>query len=96
MVLLRWVTQRQVMQNRILISAADFGDTEIPGPLKVRNYAVSGPLGDSYLHGDIANTNLWLCGNSQKDMGMIGQEGPCRIWHCCHVLIVAHFLSFDT
>jgi hypothetical protein len=33
---------------------------------------VGSTLGDSHLNSDIANTNLWLCGNSQKDMGMIG------------------------
>jgi hypothetical protein len=72
MMLLRWVAQWQVMQNRILISAADFGHAEIPGPLKISNDAVGRTLGDSHLNSDIANTNLWLCGNSQKDMGMIG------------------------
>jgi hypothetical protein len=53
-------------------------------------------LGDSHLNSDIPNTNLWLCGNGQKDMSMVGQEGPRGVWRNCHNPIVAHFVSFDT
>jgi hypothetical protein len=57
---------------------------------------MGGTLGDTHLNSDISNTNLWLGGNGQKDMGMVGQEGPGWLWHSGHALIVAHLMSFDT
>jgi hypothetical protein len=57
---------------------------------------MGGALGDSHLNSNVANSNLWLCGNGQKDMGMISQKSPGRLWHNSHDLIVAHLMSFDT
>jgi hypothetical protein len=57
---------------------------------------VGSTLGDSNLNSDVANTNLWLCSNRQKDMGVIGEKSPGGFWHSSHALIVAHLMSFDT
>ena len=96
MMLLRWVAQWQVTQNGVFISATDFGYPEIPGPLKVSHDAVGGALGDSHLNSDIANTNLWLGSNGQKDMSVISEKSPGGLWRSSHVLIVAYLMSFDT
>jgi hypothetical protein len=96
MVFLGGVTQWQITQHGVFISATNFGYAEITGPFKISHDAVGGTLGDSHLNSDITNTNLGLCGNRQKDMGVIGEKSPGWLWHSSHAPIVAYLMSFNT
>jgi hypothetical protein len=90
------VTQWEIAQHHVFIAATYFGHLQVPSLFQVGHNAVCGAFGDPYFGRNVSNSDLRLCGNGEKHMGMIRQERPRWFWRRLHAFSLAYLLSFDT
>jgi len=74
--ILEWVAEREVGVNLIAVASADLGVRQIPGGLELSHNPLRRSFCDADLDCNIANPNIWITRNAQKNMRVVGQEGP--------------------
>jgi predicted ATPase/class 3 adenylate cyclase len=70
------ITERQVRIESIVVAAAVANAPHVPGLLQIAQQAVRIALGDLGSLCDLLHPRVWIAGDREQDLGVIGDERP--------------------
>jgi len=78
------MTQRNIAVYFVAIPAAFFDSSDIPSFDKVTDDRLGGALGDAHEFGDVTGAEIWVAGETNQDVTVIGEKRPIRLLYIAH------------
>jgi hypothetical protein len=78
-ILLEWVTQRNIAVYFVTITTAFLCAGDVPSIDKVANDRLGGALGNADKFSDVSGAKVRIAGEADQDVTVIGEEGPLRL-----------------
>lgn len=70
------VPQIELAVHRVSVTAALLGDVDVTSLVEIMHDALDGALGHSNVDRDISQADIWILGEAQEHVGVVGEEGP--------------------
>lgn len=73
------MAERTTGGDGVAVAPSGTGSGDIAGLHKVSSYLLRSTLRNAHPGGDVAHPDLRIAGDSEQDVGMVGEERPLRL-----------------